>query len=486
MSNVRTRFAPSPTGWLHIGGARTALFNYLFARHYGGQFILRIDDTDQDRNRQETLQPILDGFRWLGLTWDEGPEIGGPHEPYFQSERRAIYEEWAHKLLASGALYRDYSTAEERAQDKAAADAAHLPYRFREKLYTAKQVAEFEQAGAPYCLRLRIEPGRNLVLNDLVRGMVSQNTDNIGDPVVLRSDGSPLYTFATVVDDVTMSISHVIRSEEHLTNTFSQMLIYEAMGFTTPQFAHLPYVAAPGSKKKMSKRDAGAGLHEYMRDYLPQAVVNYLALLGWSLDGETEFFSMDDLIANFGLDRVVNAPASHDGSKLFHFQGEWMKKSLLADKLPSVLPILSEVGLVNPNNPEEVRKVKMVIRALGDRLKRFSDIIPYGGFFFKKDIEYDLAAVDKRLNKPGVDQILADLRNILDIPSELYSDYYLHELVEKYATQRSIGMGLIVNALRVAVTGQAVGPGLYDCLVIIGKDKVLERIQHAITLTTTG
>jgi glutamyl-tRNA synthetase len=159
---------------------------------------------------------------------------------------------------------------------------------------------------------------------------------------------------------------------------------------------------------------------------------------------------------------------------------------LLADKLPSVLPILSEVGLVNPNNPEEVRKVKMVIRALGDRLKRFSDIIPYGGFFFKKDIEYDLAAVDKRLNKPGVDQILADLRNILDIPSELYSDYYLHELVEKYATQRSIGMGLIVNALRVAVTGQAVGPGLYDCLVIIGKDKVLERIQHAITLTTTG
>src|SRR3954452_12602360 len=251
---VRTRFAPSPTGFLHIGGVRTALFNWLLARHHGGQFLLRIDDTDQQRHVEDAVARILDGFRWMGMDWDEGPEVGGPHGPYFQSQRADRYTAAAEALVASGHASRDYSTEAERAAEKAAAERAKVAYRFRGTPPSADQVERFEAEGRPFALRFRVPLGRTLVLHDLIKGDVEQRPDEIGDFVIVRPDGSPLYNFASVVDDVDMRITHVVRAEEHLSNTFPQLLVFEALGADLPVFAYVPFVAEPGSKVKLSKR----------------------------------------------------------------------------------------------------------------------------------------------------------------------------------------------------------------------------------------
>src|SRR5438309_1804603 len=252
--SVRTRFAPSPTGFLHIGGVRTALFNWLLARHAGGQFVLRIDDTDQQRHVEDALSRILEGFRWMGMDWDEGPEVGGPHGPYFQSQRSASYAKAAAALEASGHAYRDYSTQAERDADREAQKSHKVAYRFREKPVSDADRARFEAEGRPYGLRFRVPMGRTLVVRDLIKGMVETKSDDIGDFVIVRPDGMPLYNFASVVDDVEMKITHVIRADEHLSNTFSQLLIFEALGAELPAFAHVPFVAEVGSKAKLSKR----------------------------------------------------------------------------------------------------------------------------------------------------------------------------------------------------------------------------------------
>jgi nondiscriminating glutamyl-tRNA synthetase len=311
--SIRTRFAPSPTGYLHIGGVRTALFNWLLARHEGGQFILRIDDTDQQRHVENSVEKILDGFRWIGIDWDEGPEVGGSRGPYFQSERAEHYRKAAARLLDSGHVYRDYSTDAERAAEKAGAEREKRAYRFRRKQLPLEQEAGLEAEGRPYALRFQVPPGRKLVLHDLIKGDVEFSTDEIGDFVIVRPDGSPLYNFASVVDDVAMEITHVVRADEHLSNTFPQLLVFEALGEGLPRFAHVPYVAEHGSKAKMSKRKLAdyekqgvlVYLHQYIeRGYLPDAVVNYLARLGWSYDASQEIFARQELIEKFTLERV--------------------------------------------------------------------------------------------------------------------------------------------------------------------------------------
>jgi glutamyl-tRNA synthetase len=397
-----------------------------------------------------------------------------------------LYQDWAERLLSTGSVYKDYSTAEERATDKAAADKAKVPYRFRQKPYNSAQIANFQNQGMPYCLRFKVPLDREIVLNDLVRGEVVYNTDDIADFVIMRGDGSPLYSFATVIDDALMSISHVIRSEEHLANTFPQMLIYEAMGFSPPQFAHLPYVAAPNSKKKMSKRDGGAGMEEYIHDYLPAAMMNYLARLGWSLDDHTEMFSRDELVANFSLERVVKAPASHDIDKLYWFQGEWMKRTTASPKFVGVVGQLLHHKLIEPRQDvlpltmptdEDIDRIYAVIDALGDRLKKFSDIIKYGAFFFT-DLQHDMKAVENRLFKPNARKAILYLTDKFEaMDKEEWSVGSLDALIHNYGNEMKLPMGLIVNALRVAVTGVSVGPGLYDSFVIMGKDEVIRRLR---------
>ncbi len=488
---LRTRFAPSPTGFLHIGGVRTALFNWLLARHHGGQFILRIDDTDQQRHVEDAVKRILDGFRWIGIDWDEGPEVGGPAGPYYQSQRSELYRRAADRLVASGHVYKDYSTESERAADKAAAEREKRAYRFRRPPITDEEVARFEAEGRPFALRFQVPPGRTLVLHDLIKGDVEFATEEIGDFVIVRPDGTPLYNFASAVDDVEMKITHVVRAEEHLSNTFPQLLVFEALGAELPAFAHIPYVAEPGSRAKMSKRKIAeyeklgvlVYLHQYIdKGYLPEALLNYLARLGWSYDASQEIFSRAELIEKFTLDRVNSSPASHDQDKLFWLEGEWMKTVPLERKVEGVLPFLKGEGLVaEPLSDADRARIERVILALGDRLKTFADILKLGRFFFVETPNYDPDAVKKRLRKEGVPAMLAELDRVL-AETEPFDLATLEKAVHEYAEKSGRKMGDVVNPLRVAVTGQGVGPGLYDCLVILGRETCRARIARAVAM----
>jgi glutamyl-tRNA synthetase len=492
---VRTRFAPSPTGFLHIGGVRTALFNWLLARHHGGQFVLRIDDTDQERHVEDAVKRILDGFRWIGMDWDEGPERGGPHEPYYQSQRAERYRAAAKRLIATGQVYRDYSTEQERAAEKAAAEGQKRAYRFRRLPATPEQLADYEAEGRPFALRFQVPLGRTLVVHDLIKGDVTFSTDEIYDFVIVRPDGSPLYNFASVVDDIDMGITHVVRAEEHLSNTFPQLLVLEALGAELPAFAHVPYVAEPGSKAKMSKRkikeyeDQGVlvYLHQYIeRGYLPEAVLNYLARLGWSYDGSQEIFSRAELIEKFTLDRVNSSPASHDQDKLFWIEGEWMKALPLDRKIAGVIPYLRAEGLVEEPLPDADRaRVEAVLLALGDRLKVFSDILKLGRFFFSTELVHDPEAVKKRLRKEGVPAMLEDLDRVL-AEVDPYDLATLERSIHDYAERTGRKVGDVVNPLRVATTGQGVGPGLYDCLFILGRETCRARIAQTIAMLKAG
>jgi glutamyl-tRNA synthetase len=487
--SVRTRFAPSPTGFLHIGGVRTALFNWLLARHHGGQFILRIDDTDQERHVDDAVKRILDGFRWIGINWDEGPEVGGPFGPYYQSQRADGYRRAADQLLASGHVYRDYSTDGERAAEKTAAQRDKRAYRFRRKELTSQEAAQLEAEKRPFALRFEVPPGRTLVLHDLIKGDVEFSSDEIGDFVIVRPDGTPLYNFASVVDDAAMQITHVVRADEHLSNTFPQLLLFEALGASLPSFAHVPYVAEPGSKSKMSKRKLAeyeklgilVYIHQYIeKGYLPDALLNYLSRLGWSFDGTQEIFTRPELIEKFSLERVNSSPASHDQDKLFWIEGEWMKTLPLEKKVEGVLPYLKGEGLVvEPLSASDRTRIEAVITALGDRLKVFSDILKMGRFFFTESLTLDPDAVKKRLRKEGVLAMLAELDQEL-AQVEPFDLATLEKAVHAYAERTGRKMGDVVNPLRVAVTGQGVGPGLYDCLAILGRDVCRARIQQTL------
>lgn len=518
MPPTRTRFAPSPTGYMHIGGMRTALFNWLFARRTGGTFILRIDDTDRQRNLEDALQPILNAFRWLGLDWDEGPEVGGECGPYFQSQRGDIYRRAVDQLLASGAAYRDFESPEEIRQQREAAQQAKRPYlssRSSLTRFTDSQRAEKAAAGEPHVIRLLVDRARTVAVDDHVRGRVEWDCGLIADPAICRSDGSPLYNFATVVDDVAMRISHVIRAEEHLTNTAVQLLIYDALGAPPPEFAHIPYVAAPGTTRKLSKRELGKyrnnpqfrrlfeiaerilpaiglELSDAMNPvmvafyqevgFLPEAVLNALARLGWSYDDRTEIMSRDFIARNFSLERVVKAPAGLDPDKLLACQEHWMAQVPLEEKVERCLPYLLRAGLIAAPVDDATREfVSRLVAALGERLKLFGDIVAYREFFVPDDqLEYDEPAFDKRLRRdPAACELLRGFRDRLqDAPS--FEPAQLEALLEAFVAGRGVGLGAVIHALRVAVTGKAAGPGMFDCLALLGRNSTVRRIDRAL------
>jgi len=526
MSTVRTRFAPSPTGYMHIGGMRTALFNWLWARHHGGQFVLRIDDTDQQRNVAEALEPILHAFKWLGLDWDEGPEKGGEYGPYFQSERTELYRAAVDRLLAEGKAFKDFDPPEVTQADRAAAEKEKRNFlNIRRSLELSDAEREqYEAEGRPFVVRFLVPRDAGKVsIEDHIRGHVEWDCGLIPDPVIMRGNGMPLYNFATVVDDAEMKITHVIRAEEHLTNTAVQVLLYQALGYDVPEFAHIPFVAAPGTKEKLSKRDKklekyrknpqfqklfdladrvfpqiGLGSSETLNPvmvkyyeeigFLPEAVLNGLARIGWSLDDRTENMSLDFVIENFTLDRVVKSAAGLDPDKLLAFQEYWMGQKSLEEKVEHCLPYLVKAGRIPAEPDEQTRQfVGRLIEALGDRLKLFSDILGYEEYFVADDeMTYDEKAFQKRLRKPeDAAPLLAEFREELagcDDFSADALDKLLHEWVEK----KEIGMGRIIHALRMATTGKPAGPGMFDCLALLGKDRCLARIDRTLALLREG
>lgn len=603
---VRTRFAPSPTGYLHIGGVRTALFNWLFARKHGGRFILRIDDTDQGRNQPEALQPILDGFKWLGLNWDEGPEVGGDFGPYFQSEKLPRYQQAVQQLLDKGLAYWDYATPEEMKAEREAAEKEKRPY-----LYSRTWIAEtpekrgaFEAEGRAGSVRLKMPRGGTCRFFDHIRGEMAFEWATEQDTVIQRSDGTVTYNLANVVDDFDMKITHVIRAEEHLSNTPRQIFMLEGLGYPRPAYAHVPFVSEPGSKNKLSKRKIAQYLknpdfkrvyehgqaviekrawkhvldiasdirqmayearqsggtsqqevqatldkvfehysqsraigeddptqvslllvkdtitellqypgyletYEYGQrlfkqlgpnlppeafnpvlvdfykqvGYLPDAIVNYLLLLGWSYDDKTEVFTRDEMIREFSLERVNKAPASLDVKKLGAFQ------ELYSQRVGWVLPYLQRAKLVPSPTPSDlVRKAIQVVTAAADRIKVAGDVLDYDYFFLPDDhVAYDEKAVEKFLSKPPGPDWVRKLRTLMEgaePPKKPTIDPFdapvLRKRIEEFAHAEGVKPGDVSQALRVAVTGKGVGFDAYATLAILGRDRCLARIDRAL------
>lgn len=522
---IRTRFAPSPTGYLHIGGVRTALFCWLFARKNGGKFILRIDDTDQQRNVDEALAPILDGLAWLGIDWDEGPGVDGDFGPYYQSQRSDFYTAAAQKLLDAGLAYRDYATTEEIQAEREAAQAEKrdFVYSRRWMAETAEQQAAFESEGRQYVVRLKMPREGSLVIDDLVRGEVKFDWAREQDHVIQRADGSCLYHLASVVDDHAMQISHVIRAEEHLSNTPRQIFIARSLGYELPQYAHLPFVAEPGSKNKLSKRKLDkylknrdfAGLVkrgqavaekiqlktspeefnpvivDFYREigFLPEAIVNYLALLGWSLDDKTEHFKTSELIEHFSLERVNNSAASFDSKKLEAFQTRHMQELPIDEKVAMTMPYLVRAGLIDESSAqsdETKATLQKILLGADDRIKIAGDVLDYADFFTPDELlEYDEKAFEKRLRKPEDAVVL--LKKFRDrlATADTFDTESLDRLLHEFVESEEIKIGQVIHALRVAVTGKGVGIGMFDTLAILGRESCLARIDRTLAKLTS-
>lgn len=516
---VRTRFAPSPTGYLHIGGVRTALFCWLFSRHHGGQFILRIDDTDVQRNVEEALQPILDGLQWLGIDWDEGPGVGGPHAPYYQSQRADRHRAAVEVLLAKGLAYRDYARTEEVQAERDAAQAAKqtFVYSRRWMAETPADAARFESEGRAGVVRLKMPRTGTLVLDDHVRGQVEFDWAQEQDHVIQRADGTCLYHLASVVDDHDFEITHVIRAEEHLSNTPRQVFIAQGLGYELPQYAHLPFVAEPGSKVKLSKRKLDKYLKnkdfaqlvehgqrvmarlgvstqldtfnpvivDFYREvgYLPEGILNYLALLGWSLDDVTEHFTRDALVEHFSLERVNKAPASFDPQKLQAFQIRHMMALSVEDRTALVLPFLERAGWVTAPADQTVReRVARIVAAAGDRIKVAGDILDYSEFFVADDaLPYEEKDFAKRIRTATAPELLTKFRAAL-AGVEPFEPAALETLLHSFVEREGIKIGEIIHALRVAITGKTVGFGMFDTLAILGRESALRRIDRAVAL----
>lgn len=515
---VRTRFAPSPTGYLHIGGVRTALFNWLFSRQHNGQFILRIDDTDQQRNVEAALQPILDGFRWLGIAWDEGPGVGGPYGPYYQSQRGEHYRKAVERMLASGHAYRDYATTEELQTEREAAEREKRSFLYSRRWMAEsdEDAARFEAEGRQAVVRLKMPREGKCQFRDLVRGDVEFDWNQEQDHVVQRADGSCLYHLASVVDDHELRITHVIRAVEHLSNTPRQIFIAQGLGYELPAYAHLPYVAEPGSQSKLSKRkidkylknpdfkklyEHGHGIaaavgHElsaeafnpvvvdFYRDvgYLPDAIINYLALLGWSLDDRTEEFSREQLIEVFSLERVQKSPASFDPQKLFAFQQRYMQRLPVEEKVEMASPFLRKASLISDEESNETRShVRQVVEAAGDRIKVAGDILDYRELFIPdEELTYNGKDFEKRIRKPPeAAEMLQKFRERLATVEPFEVDA-LDKLMHDFVEAESIKIGQIVHAVRVAVTGKSIGFGLFETLAILGRESCLARIDRAL------
>jgi glutamyl-tRNA synthetase len=479
----RVRFAPSPTGYLHIGGARTALFNWLYARRHGGVFVLRIEDTDVERSSDEMVEGILDGLRWLGLDWDEGPKIGGAYGPYFQSGRLDRYRTLAGRLVASGHAYRCYCTPEElKSRRDASQQGSGWKYDRTCCRLTETQIAAREQDARPRAVRFKVPDGV-MRFDDLVHGPIEFDCANIEDFVILRSDGHPTYQLSVVSDDVEMAITHVVRGDDHISNTPKQILLYRAIGSDVPQFAHVPLILGP-DRKRLSKRHGATSVMEYARQgVLPEAMVNFLALLGWSPGTNQELFTRDELVSEFALGGISGSSAVFNPEKLDWFNQQHVAR-LAPDELAMRLkPLFETAGLWRDDYLDNRHAwFFAVLELLKPRARRLGDFVTQGRFFFTDAIEYDEAAVAKHLHVEGIaghlvalDAAFAELATFDPASTEA--------ALRSTADARGVKAASLIHAVRVATTGKSVSPGLFDVLALVGRSDVRARLLAAAGLS---
>ncbi|MBI5167762.1 MAG: glutamate--tRNA ligase [candidate division NC10 bacterium] len=479
-TEVRVRFAPSPTGYLHLGNARTALFNWLFARHHGGTFVLRIEDTDVERSSKESEEAILEDLRWLGLDWDEGPDVGGPHGPYRQSERRDIYQKYAQELLGKGGAYRCFCSEEElEAERRVALAAGRMPkYEGRCRLRSPEEVEELLASGRPYTIRFRVDPAQ-IVVEDLVRGRVSFESAFIGDFIIMRSDGEVSYNFAAVVDDAWMRITHVIRGEDHLPNTPRQLLLYKALGAEPPKFAHLSMILGP-DHSPLSKRHGDVSVSYYRETgYLPEALANYLALLGWSSEKGMEIMPMEEIARQFNLKRVSKSAAIFDNAKLDWMSGNYIRKANLSRLTEMALPYLRRAGLIGEDYDSQW--LEQVVAAVRAHISCFSQISREAEVFFSFDACKALANGEVRrvLSEPEALKVLEALKGELLKMERLTAEDY-PKLVKALKAATGLQGRPLFHPIRAALTGKASGPELALLLPILGREECLRRLNSII------
>jgi glutamyl-tRNA synthetase len=461
-----------------VGGARTALFNWLYARRHGGTFILRIEDTDVERSSADMVTAIFNSMKWLGLDWDEGPEVGGPHGPYFQTERLDKYRAAGDALVASGHAYRCFCNPEDLKAERAAAESSGQTWNYDRRCHrrSPEDVAARVAAGEPHAIRFLVPPGSTTFV-DLVHGSIAFDNANIEDFVVIRSDKYPTYHLSVVVDDVDMQVSDVVRGDDHISNTPKQVMLYHAMGAAVPRFAHVPLIMGP-DKKRLSKRHGATSVGEYeTQGYLPEAMVNFLALLGWSPGGDQELFSREELIARFDLEGISGGNAVFNTEKLDWFNQQHIMRLTADEILRRVRGDLRAAGwwsddLLNAR----FEWIARVIDLLKPRSKKLADFVPQMRPFLSDDLVFDEAAVAKHLSGPDV----AALRNAYAqtiAGLEPFNAATLEAALRTLAADRGVKAGVLIHATRVAVTGQGNSPGLFEVLELVGRDRVVRRLE---------
>ncbi|SET72669.1 glutamyl-tRNA synthetase /glutamate--tRNA(Gln) ligase [Oceanobacillus limi] len=482
-TEVRVRYAPSPTGHLHIGNARTALFNYLYAKHFDGKFIIRIEDTDDKRNVEGGEESQLKFLKWLGVDWDEGADVGGDYGPYRQMERLDIYQKYIDELLERGLAYKCYMTSEEleKEREEQLANGKTPKYSGAHRDLTTEQIEAFEAEGRKPSIRFRVPENKTYVFNDIVRGNITFESEDFGDWVIVKQNGIPTYNFAVAIDDYMMQISHVLRGEEHISNTPKQMMVYEAFDWTPPQFGHMTLILNE-ERKKLSKRDQHIlqFIEQYHNlGYLPEALFNFIALLGWSPVGEEEIFDQDTLVKIFDPERLSTSPAIFDAHKLKWMNNEYIKAADLDKVIELTLPHLIEAGKLSEDMDEEKRNwAENVISLYKEQLRYGQEIVELTELFFNQEIEYDEAAKEVLAEEqvPEVLQVFTDKLIHLD---DFNKDTIKAQIK---ATQKETGHRgkKLFMPIRVATTGQTHGPELPFAIELLGKDVILTRLDNVL------
>ena len=466
MSDIRTRFAPSPTGYLHVGGARTALFNWLFARHFNGKFILRIEDTDRIRSTEESIRAIYDGMEWLGLDWDEGP--------YLQTERFHIYKEYVEELLEQEKAYYCCCTPDELEQKRKLALAEG-----RKPKYDGKcRELNVRKSDKPCVVRFKTPEEGFTTVDDHIKGEVKFENSELDDLIVQRSDGSPTYNFTVVVDDITMRITHIIRGDDHLNNTPKQILLYRALNSSIPRFAHVPLILGT-DKTRLSKRHGATSVMAYKDlGYLPQAVMNYLVRLGWS-SGDQEVFSKDELIEKFSLDNVGKSAGIFNPEKLLWLNSHYIKEEYIGNLTNLLIPFLQRKGYEVENN-ELLQKIVFILK---ERSKTLVEMADSSEFFFKEKIDYDRKAAEKFLKPEIIEIFKVFIKNLGQL--ETFTQEAIEKIFRDLSSEKSMKLGKIAQPVRVALTGSTASPGLFEVIEILGREKVLLRLEKAIEFIAT-
>ncbi len=478
--SVRVRFAPSPTGYLHVGGLRTALYNYLFAKKNNGKFVLRIEDTDRNRYVEGAVENLINSLNWVGLEYDEGPEKDGGFGPYFQSDRLELYHKYAKELIDKGYAYYAFDTPErlQQLREEQQKKGLQTKYDKRDLHLTKEEVEAKLKAGEPYVIRLNVPANERIIINDVIRGRVEFNTDTIDDQILIKSDGFPTYHMANVVDDHLMQITHVIRGEEWLPSTPKHVLLYNYLGWEPPVFAHLPLLLN-SDRSKLSKRQGDVAVEDYReKGYLKEALVNFVALLGWNAGDDQEFYLMEELIEKFSLEGVNKAGAVFNLDKLNWLNGEHIRTKTPEELLPLYKEELAKSKYADLTLTEEY--MLSIIKAMKERVGFVREFIENCPYFYEEPTDYDETVLKKRW-KSDSEELLRKLRDefaALENPGKEEFEACLRAAAEKFG----VGTGKLIHPVRLAVSGVGHGPGVFDLLAILGKEKVISRIDKALEI----